>query len=162
MPLFSLRTLVALCAALPLSAWAVHGALEGVMSTEAASTKWGDPPPVLAKGAKFTVVAGDPGKQGSFVVRLSVPAGYSVAPHWHSNAENVTVLSGSFMLGVGDKVDPKAMQTYKTGDFFSIAAKTHHYARAKTAAMIQLHGEGPFDLTYVNPDDDPQKKMAKK
>jgi hypothetical protein len=127
---------------------AMHGA-EGL--------QWGDAPPVLNKGAKLAVLQGDPMKPGPFVMRLSMPAGYKVAPHWHSQAENVTVMSGTFMFGLGDKYDAKAMKTMKAGQFGSIDAKTNHYAVAKTATVIQIHGEGPFDLTYVNPADDPSK-----
>ena len=76
-------------------------------------------------------------------------------------AENVTVMSGTFMLGMGDKADPKAMKTMKPGTFSSIPAKTNHYAMAQTPVILQIHGEGPFDLNYVNPDDDPQKAASK-
>ena len=113
------------------------------------------------KGAKLAVLQGDPGKPGPYVMRLSTPAGYKVAPHSHTQAENVTVISGAFMVGMGDKFDLKGLKPMKAGAFGSIPGKANHYAMAKTAAVIQIHGEGPFDLTYVNPDDDPQK-MAKK
>ncbi len=133
-------------------AWAVHGG-EGMQE----GTKWGDAPPVLPKGAKVAVLQGDPGKPGPFVMRMRAPAGYRVAPHWHSQAENVTVISGTFMVGMGEKFDAKAMKAMKAGEFGSIPAKTPHYAMAKTGAVIQIHGEGPFDLTYVNDKDDPTK-----
>lgn len=137
--------------ALAVPAWAVHGG-DGM--------HWGDPPPALAKGAKLAVLMGDPGKPGPFVMRLSAPAGYKVMPHWHSQTENVTVISGTLMIGMGDKFDPKAMKTMKAGSFGSVPAKEHHFAAMKTATVIQIHGEGPFYLTYVNPDDDPQKGAA--
>lgn len=133
-------------------AWAMHGG-EGL--------KWGDGPPVLPKGAKMAVLQGDPSKPGPFVMRLQFPAGYKVAPHSHSKDENVTVMSGTMMLGMGDKPDVKAMKTIKPGEFGSIPAKQNHYAMAKTAAIIQIHGEGPFDLSYVNADDDPAKMATK-
>jgi quercetin dioxygenase-like cupin family protein len=144
--LLSLAAVAAFCVASP--AWAVHGA-EGL--------QWGDAPPVLPKGAKVAVLQGDPAKPGPFVMRLQAPAGYKVAPHWHSQAENVTVISGSFMVGMGEKFDAKSMKTMKAGAFGSIPAKQPHYAMAKTPAVIQIHGEGPFDLTYVNEKDDPTK-----
>jgi hypothetical protein len=128
--------------------WAAHGA-EGL--------KWSDVPPVLPKGAKLAVLQGDPAKPGPFVMRLSAPAGYKVAPHSHAQAENVTVLSGQFMVGMGDKFDAKALKPMKAGAFGSIPGKANHFAMAKTATVIQIHGEGPFDLTYANPADDPQK-----
>jgi len=148
--LLSCATAALLALAMP-AAWGVHGG-EGM--------QWGEPPPVLAKGAKLAVLMGDPGKPGPFVMRLQAPAGYKVAPHWHSQAENVTVISGALMLGMGDKFDEKAMKTMKAGSFGSIPAKEHHFAYMKTATVIQIHGEGPFDLTYVNPEDDPQKAAS--
>jgi quercetin dioxygenase-like cupin family protein len=133
-------------------AHAVHGG-EGM--------QWGDAPPMLQKGAKLAVLQGDPSKPGPFVMRLKVPAGYKVMPHNHSQAENVTVISGNFQVGMGDKWDAKTLKTFHAGDFGSIPAKTNHYAMAKSAAVIQIHGEGPFDLNYVNPSDDPSKGAAK-
>jgi hypothetical protein len=124
--------------------------------------KWGDVPPMLPKGAKLAVLQGDPAKPGPFVMRLQAPAGYKVAPHNHSQIENLTVLSGNFQVGMGDKFDAKAMKTMKAGAFGSIPAKTNHYAQFKTAGVIQIHGEGPFDLTYVNPADDPSKAASSK
>jgi hypothetical protein len=137
--------------ALAAPAWAVHPA-DGL--------KWGDAPPVLPKGAKLAVLQGDPGKPGPFVMRLSTPANYRIAAHSHSQAENVTVISGTLLLGMGDKFDTKGLKPMKTGTFGSIPAKTNHYAMTKTPSVIQIHGEGPFDLTYVDPADDPQKAAA--
>jgi len=140
-------SLVAL-AVIPMASWAIHGT-EGV--------EWGAPPPVLAKGAKFAVLLGDPNQPGPYVVRLSVPAGYRVLPHWHCQAENVTVISGTVMIGMGDKWDSKALKVQKAGSFGSIPAKANHFAMFKVPTVIQIHGEGPFDLNYVDPADDPQK-----
>jgi len=119
--------------------------------------KWGDPPPVFAKGAHFTVISGDPGKEGLFVVRLKMPAGYKIKPHWHPTDEHVTVLSGTFALGMGDKFDPKTMTKFPAGGYALLPANMHHYDMATTAVTVQVHGMGPFALTYVNPDDDPSK-----
>jgi quercetin dioxygenase-like cupin family protein len=77
--------------------------------------KWGDPPPVFRNGARMVVLSGDPGKAGPFVVRLKMPAGYKIAPHWHPTDEHVTVLSGSFALGMGEKFDPAALKTLPAG-----------------------------------------------
>jgi quercetin dioxygenase-like cupin family protein len=139
--------------ALPLPATAMH---------PGDNLQWGEPPPVLPKGAKLAVLMGDPGKTGPYVIRLSFPPGYKVAPHQHSAPENVTVISGTLMLGMGDKFDSKALKTHKTGVFVSIPAKSNHYAMAKTETVVQIHGDGPFDLTYVNPNDDPTKVAASK
>jgi quercetin dioxygenase-like cupin family protein len=130
--------------------------------TKASDLKWGDPPPVFEKGASFTVVSGDPSKDGLFVVRLKMPAGYKVNPHWHPGDEHVTVLSGTFMIGMGDKFDKGTMKELPAGGYTLLPAQMHHFAMAKNATVVQVHGMGPFALTYVNPADDPSKRAASK
>jgi len=119
--------------------------------------KWADAPPSLPKGAKVAVLRGDPGKSGPFVIRLSAPAGYKVPPHWHSQDENLTVLSGTLYLGAGDKVEPGKAHALGAGGVHFLPGKAHHYAFARVRTVIQVNGNGPFDVTYINPDDDPQK-----
>ncbi|HEY6064877.1 MAG TPA: cupin domain-containing protein, partial [Thermoanaerobaculia bacterium] len=124
--------------------------------------KWGDPPPVFPKGMSFAVVSGDPGKPGIFVVRAKVPAGYKINPHWHPTDEHVTLLSGAFAVGMGEKFDKAKMKTVPAGSYALLPAKMPHFVMAKTAATIQISAEGPFGLTYVNPADDPSKKAPAK
>ena len=124
--------------------------------------KWGDPPPFFNKGAKFAVLVGDPSKAGEYyAVRLKMPSGYKVMPHWHPMDENVTVMSGSFAVGMGDKMDPK-MKALPTGSFFSMPAKMHHFAFAKGETTVEVSGIGPFKLTYIDPKDDPSKQASAK
>ena len=122
--------------------------------------KWGDPPPVFEKGASFAVISGDPGKAGLYVVRLKMPAGYKIAPHWHPTDEHVTVLSGSFGVGMGEKFDEASMKNLPQGGYALLPAEMRHFAMATTAAIVQVHGQGPFKLTYVNPADDPSKRAS--
>ena len=129
---------------------------EGV-ALNADGLKWGDAPPQLPKGAKLAVVSGDPGGNGPFVVRVMLPANYKVAAHNHPKAENVTVLSGNFHIGMGDKLDQSKGQELKAGGFAQAPAGMNHYAWTTSETVIQIHGEGPFALTYVNPADDPGK-----
>jgi hypothetical protein len=129
---------------------------------DAKDMKWGDAPPVLPKGAKITLLHGDPNKEGPYVIRMMAPAGYKIPPHWHSQNENLTVLSGTLYLGMGDKMEPSQAHPLKANGFHYLPAKTHHYAFAKNQTVIQIHGQGPFDIVYVNPEDDPQKAAAKK
>jgi quercetin dioxygenase-like cupin family protein len=125
--------------------------------------KWGEPPPVLEKGASFAVVSGDPSKEGGlYVIRLKMPEGYKIAPHWHPKDEHVTVLSGSLALGMGEKFDKASMKTVAAGGYGLMPAEMRHFAMATTAATIQVDGEGPFALTYVNPADDPSKRAPGK
>jgi quercetin dioxygenase-like cupin family protein len=127
-----------------------------------AELKWGDPPPVFEKGATFSVVSGDPGQPGIYVVRLKMPAGYKIAPHWHPTDEHVTVISGEFALGMGDKIDQASAKVLTAGGYALLPAQMHHYALARSATVVQVHGMGPFALTYVNPADDPSKRAPAK
>jgi ChrR-like protein with cupin domain len=128
----------------------------------AAEVKWGEPPPALPKGAMFAVVSGDPGKAGPFTIRLKMPAGYKIAPHWHPTDEHGTVLSGSFALGMGEKFDSAALKVLPAGGYGFLPAEMRHFAMAKTATIVQVHGMGPFVLNYVNPADDPRNAPAAK
>jgi hypothetical protein len=121
------------------------------------AVKWGDPPPVLPKGAKIAVLKGDPSKPGPFVMRGMFPSNYKVAPHTHTQPENITVLSGALYLGFGDKMDTKTGHALQAGGFHYLPGKTPHYAYTKGPTVVQIHGEGPFDLVYLNPADNPDK-----
>lgn len=125
-----------------------------------ADIQWGDPPPVLEEGSSFAVVTGDPSTPGMFVIRLKMPAGYKVAPHWHPTDEHVTVLSGTIGFGLGESFDEAALKELPAGGNVYLPAEVRHYATAVTDATIQITGPGPFVLTYVNPADDPQQRSA--
>jgi quercetin dioxygenase-like cupin family protein len=125
------------------------------------AVKWGPAPPVLPPGAKFAVIDGDPAAKGNVTVRLKMPAGYKIPPHWHPTDEHVTVLSGTLGIGMGDTLDTEHGQTLKAGGYAVAPANMHHYAWTTTGATIQVHMIGPFGITYVNPADDPSKSGAK-
>ncbi len=91
---------------------------------------------------------------------MKVPDGYTVPPHWHPTAENLVILSGSLMMGVGDKIDEAAMHALGPGAYAKMPAKTRHYVRAKGETIFQVSGTGPFAVNYVNPKDDPRKKTT--
>jgi quercetin dioxygenase-like cupin family protein len=122
----------------------------------AADLKWGDGPPALPAGAKIAVLSGDPGKAGSFTVRLKFPTGYKVPPHTHPTAENVTVISGTLGLGTGAKFDEAAAHEMTAGAFGVMPAGMQHFAWCKSECVVQIHSEGPFEVKYVNPADDPR------
>jgi quercetin dioxygenase-like cupin family protein len=102
-------------------------------------------------GAQFAVLAGDPTKPGPYTIRLKLLANASVPPHFHGDTENVTVISGSLWVGVGDKVDQSKMVQLPAGSFVSIPQGVHHYAMAKEDTIVQVHGTGPFTVTAVSP-----------
>jgi quercetin dioxygenase-like cupin family protein len=124
----------------------------------AQEVKWGAPPPVFPPGAKFAVIAGDPAATGLVTVRFEMPAGYAIPPHFHPTDEHVTVLKGSFSLGMGDVIDKAHAVTLSAGGYAVAMANMHHYAYTTTGATVQVHMQGPFAITYVNPADDPGRK----
>jgi len=103
--------------------------------------------PGFPAGMKIAVLSGDPNATtGSYVIRLQFPDGYNFPAHWHPMAENLTVLSGSFMLGMGNRTDNSKLVTYSPGAFMSIPPKMAHFGGAKGVTVIQLHGEAPFKI----------------
>jgi anti-sigma factor ChrR (cupin superfamily) len=120
--------------------------------------KWGPAPNVFPKGAEFAVVSGDPSKDGPYVVRMQLPNGYKVPPHNHPTTENVTVLSGNFHIGMGDKFDETKAMELTAGGYGEAPAKMNHYAFVTSDTVLQIHGQGPFAITYVKPADDPSKQ----
>ena len=134
-------------AASPLHSQAVHSM---------ADIKWGPAPPFLPAGAHAAVLQGDPGSSGEYTLRLQVPDGYIVPPHYHPTDENVSVLSGTLLLGMGDEIDRRTAERLTAGGFMTAKANMHHYAVAVGPTVLQVHGNGPFAITYVRVTDDPR------
>ena len=121
--------------------------------------KWGPASPKLPPGAQFAVLLGDPSKPGApYIFRAKLPDGYSVPPHWHPMDENVTVISGIFRVGLGEKFDKGAPRDLPAGSYAMLPSGLAHYNRIKGETVLQFHGIGPYDINYVNPADDPRKK----
>lgn len=120
--------------------------------------KWVDGPPSLPKGAQMVALEGSPGEEGIFTMRLKLPAGYRISPHWHPAWEHITVIDGSFWMGLGEKFDEAAMHEIPAGGFGAMAPGQRHFAMTKGATIIQLHGMGPWQIIYVDPANDPRTK----
>ncbi len=118
--------------------------------------KWGAAPPALPPGSEVAVLAGDPGADGSYVVRVRMPANYTVPPHTHPTDENVTVISGALHFAMGATLDKSKGEAVQPGGFFRAAKGMQHYAWSTEPTVIQIHGMGPFAIDYVNPADDPR------
>jgi Domain of unknown function (DUF4437) len=148
---------------LALMAFVVLGASDALaddmkMPMNGKDIKWGPAPSFFPKGAEFAVLSGDPGKDGLYVVRLKMPAGYKIPAHNHPTTENVTVVSGNFHIGMGDYLDEKKGIELTSGGYGEAPAKMNHYAWVTSPTIVQVHGQGPFAITYVNAADDPSTK----
>jgi quercetin dioxygenase-like cupin family protein len=85
-------------------------------------------------------------------------AGYRIAPHSHPKPEVVTVISGTFRLGMGETADQGNAEPLAAGSFFAMAPGMAHYAYTDEETVVQVNSTGPWGLTYVNPEDDPRQK----
>jgi len=116
----------------------------------------------LRPGAEIAVVSGDPDKEGSpFVIRFRYHGKARIPPHWHPVDEHITVLSGTFRFGMGERGDESATTALRAGAYAFVPAKMAHYAWADDDTTLQVHGIGPFVINYVNPADDPAKGRGK-
>ena len=123
-----------------------------------AEMKWQEGPPSIPAGAKLAILEGNPNKAGPFVMRLKLPDGYRIAPHTHPKPERITVISGTFNIGMGDKFDATKGTVMPTGTFGTWSPGMKHYVWTKGETVIQLHGDGPWSIQYVNSKDDPRNK----
>jgi anti-sigma factor ChrR (cupin superfamily) len=128
------------------------------MPVNASQLEWAPAPNFVPEGAQITVLSGDPSKDGPYVIRLKMPAGYKIPAHNHPTTEMVTVISGDFHLGMGDKLDEEKGVLLTAGGYAEAPAHMNHYAWASSPATVQVHGQGPFGISYVNPTDDPRNK----
>jgi quercetin dioxygenase-like cupin family protein len=147
--------LTTLAAGLTLAAGSLAAQAPHVL-VPADKVQWGPAPPALPAGAQIAVLEGNPSEKGTVTLRLQFPANYSIPPHWHSMAERVTVLTGALNVGMGDTLDRKGSQRLDPGGFVSLPANMHHFAWTATPTVVQINLEGPFDIFYVKPSDDPQ------
>ena len=156
-PLLLIRLLtiaLAVAALGPTAAVAESGDLITVMP---ADLKWEDAggiPP----GAKIALIEGKPSEAGPFTFRVKFPANYKIPAHWHPAIEHVTVISGTFNIGTGDKLDMEKTKAVTAGGVAFAQAKTNHFVWISEETEVQVHGVGPTAINYVNPEDDPRKK----
>lgn len=113
-------------------------------------------PPTLPAGAEIAVLLGSPAEEGPFVIRLKFPAGYVVPPHRHPKEEHVTVISGGFGMSTGEVLDREAAPLLPPGSFVRIPVGAPHFAWTDEETVVQLNGNGPFGVEYVDPQDDPR------
>ena len=120
--------------------------------------KWVDAPSI-GPGAKTAVIDGDPKSTGPFVMRLKVPPKTTIKVHTHPADENVTVLSGTLHFAATDKLDTKMAKAFGPGSYFSIEKGKPMFAyTSDKEAVLQLHGNGPWGIAYLDQKGEPAKK----
>jgi len=120
--------------------------------------EWKDGPPSLERGARAAVLEGNPAEPGYFAVRLHLPDGFRIAPHWHPKPERLTVISGTFRLGMGETFDADATDALEPGTYVAMPPGMRHFAVAQGDTVVQLTSIGPWQINYVDPADDPRKR----
>jgi quercetin dioxygenase-like cupin family protein len=133
-------------------------AMGGHHMTSPAQLRWADLD--AFPGAQITVIQGPLNEATHFVARVKFPANAKVPAHSHSAIEHATVLSGVLNMGVGNKLDTGKTRALGPGSMSIMQPGTNHFAWFGEETIIQLHGVGPWTVTYVNPADDPRKRFG--
>jgi quercetin dioxygenase-like cupin family protein len=128
----------------------------GTIQMPVGQITWRAAGPNLPAGTQVVVLEGDPKKDGLFTMRLRVPAGTKLAPHWHPRDERVTVLEGTVMVGFGDVADEKSGSRFTAGSFYVNPAGSHHYVWFPETCIIQITAVGPWELHYLKADAAPK------
>jgi quercetin dioxygenase-like cupin family protein len=141
----------------PVGTAGAHPTGHVIMTPEEAA--WSPAPEAFPPGAQLAVLDGNPmGSAGTYIVRLKMPDGYLIPAHWHPADELVTVVEGSFAMGMGDQFSEDALKTLGVGGFAKMPQGVRHFAKAKGPTVVQVSGQAPFAITYVNPAEDPRNK----
>lgn len=148
-------TIASVLAALAVAGAAQAQDMDALAPYRAEAAEWAPAPPVLPAGAEIAVLSGNPFAEGQFVLRLKFPAGYDVPAHIHSGDELITVISGEFNIGHGGKFDREAGTLLTAGGFVELPAGHPHFAWTGAETIVQIHGPGPFDISYIDPADNP-------
>jgi hypothetical protein len=125
----------------PLPAGAIQWPLESLV--------WKPGAPGMPAGTRMLVLEGDPRADGLFTLRLAMPAGAHLAPHWHGQPERVTVLEGAVHVGFGSQRDASRMTEFRAGSYYVNPPLTPHYVDFPIAAVVQITTTGPWTLHFV-------------
>lgn len=129
------------------------------LTYKAGEVEWQEAPASLEAGAKVAVLEGNPSEAGVFTMRIWMPDGFHISPHWHPNVERVTVISGTFLLGSGEEMNRHNVERLAAGSYTSMPPEMVHYAIAEGETVIQLTSVGPWVINYVNQNDDPRARV---
>ena len=123
-----------------------------------AEMQWAPGPAILPAGIQGAVLYGDPTKEGLFSMRFKLPKGYRVPPHTLSKAGTFTVISGTFRIGMGERVDPTKVRAMPAGSFIALPPGSPHFVSVDEETVVQLNNIGPWELAYSDPKEDPRRK----
>jgi quercetin dioxygenase-like cupin family protein len=132
--------------------------VDEMIIAHAGPVNWGPAAAALPSGARAVVLDGNPARPGVFTLRLLIPAGYVIPPHTHPSWEHMTVVSGTIHIGTGSTIEMENSQQLRAGSYIAIPAGLRHWLHSASESVIQLHGGGPWNISYVNRADDPRNR----
>lgn len=141
-----------ICAAALMSAALVARAAEPpVVALTPSQMKWSSQGALALPGLEQAPLIGAPDQPGPYTIRLKFPAGFKIAPHTHTDSREITILSGSWYTGYGEKVDQAALKKLPAGSFYTEPAGVPHYVEVREPTVIQVSGTGPSGRKFVDP-----------
>ena len=146
-----LRLAMFVSAMLAASAAVAENVTPGVVALTPDEMKWRSQGVLAAPGLEQLNLIGDPAKPGPYTIRLRFPRGYRIPPHIHPDAREVTILSGTYATGYGERFDPAGLKVLPAGSFYTEPANVPHYTYIKQDVVLQVSGTGPSGRKYVNP-----------
>ena len=135
---------------------AAQPAAPGVVAVTPAEMKWASQGGLAAPGMEQLNLLGDPAKPGPYTLRLKFPKGFKIAPHTHPDSREVTILSGTFATGYGEKFDAANLKILPAGSFYTEPANVPHYIEIKEDVVLQVSGVGPSGRRFVGSTDGPK------
>ena len=121
----------------------------GAVVITPAEMKWSAQGVYAEPGMEQLTLIGDPAKSGPYTLRLKFPKGYKIAPHTHPDAREVTILSGTFATGYGEKFDEAKLKVLPAGSFYTEPANVPHYIDIREDVVLQVSGTGPSSRRFV-------------
>lgn len=131
---------------------------EGRVTIHANAVEWRPAPPSLPAGIEMAVLEGDPMASGPFTMRMRLPRNTLIQPHYHPAIERLTVISGRMHMGMGESVNMASAATLTAGSFSLMPPGMRHFAHTLEETVVQVNGNGPWRVIYVNSSDDPRNK----
>ena len=156
--IIAVSTAIVTGAFIAVSALAAEPVMEGHISIAPSEIKWVDAPSI-GSGAKLAILEGDLKQAAPFTIRIKLPPNFKVPAHTHPVFERVTVLSGTFHLGISETFDRAKARAYPAGSVTMMPPGMPMFAyTTDEETVIQIHGTGPWGINYLNPAEDPRKK----
>ena len=112
----------------------------------------------LTPGVSVMTLLGSRTAPGPYVYRVKARNGVRIPPHWHTQTMHLTVLSGRFVMAMGESLDSIQAKSYDPGSFVVLPARMRHIEWFEGETVIHVETEGPLETVFVNPADDPRNR----